>query len=165
MPRIPINPVSLPLVRHILRDLNIYPEECSLPIIGGVQYVDLNASSLVEAGNVLTRFKAEGVVILWNQVATAPPDEIETPIPVLTALNPASAPHNSSLTLIAIGSNFVRGCEITFRGKPRPTTFIDSDNLSTPLTNKDITPPGVYPVTVVTPVEFFGSEVRYFTST
>jgi hypothetical protein len=38
--RIPIDPVSLPLAEHVLRDLNISPE-VHFPIISGIQYVDL----------------------------------------------------------------------------------------------------------------------------
>jgi hypothetical protein len=149
--RIPIDPVSLPYARYVLRDLNIQPVEAQLPVIGGTQYVDLNTNSGIEIANVLTRLKHLGVIILWNLVATQPPDEIPMPIPSLTALNPASAPHNTGLTLTAVGANFIPGCEIGFGGKPRPTTFIDSGHLSTSLSKQDITPPGSYLVRVRNP--------------
>jgi IPT/TIG domain len=160
--RIPISPASLPLVKGILQDLNMHPIEAQLPIIGGIQYVDLNTDSSNEQASTITRIKTLAGAVLLTMPTL--PDEMPPPIPVLSSLSPASGSHNSGLTLTAGGSNFVNGCTIYFGGKPRKTTFIDAGNLSALLVKQDISPARAYPFSVVSP-RGHASGTLLFTST
>jgi len=159
---IPIATTVLPLVRAMLRDLNMDPVESQLPVLGGIQYVDLNAGSMIEQAHIITRLKTISGAILLTQPIR--PDEVPAPLPTLAALSPASAAHNTALTLTAQGSNFVYGCEISFAGKIRATTFIDGGNLSCALVKQDIAKAGTFPVFVITPRKN-PSSTLLFTST
>jgi hypothetical protein len=161
--RAPFDPVFLPTVRHVLRDLNIYPIEAQLPVLDGVQYLDLSGSGIMEQINVLNRLKLEGVKYLSPPVER-PPDAVETPFgPELYAIVPASAPDNKALTLSAKGANYVNGSAINFDGIPRSTEFIGFNDLACNLSKSDI-PKGDSPVFVVNP-DGATSEVLIFTST
>jgi len=125
------------------------PIEAHLPVVGGVQYVDLNTNSTTEQAHVLTRLKTvPGAILLTVPVL---PDDAPAPLPVLSALSPASGPHNTGFTLTVQGANFVSGCEINFGGKLRTTTFINSASLSCSLAKGDISKTGNYPVFVLSP--------------
>jgi len=134
------------LTRHILRDLNI-PPEVSLPIVGGVQYIDLSGYDTIEQVNVLTALKAAGVKF------TSPPAEPPTVItaPTLTLLVPASATHNTSITLQVQGTNFVNGSKINFGANAEKTTFVSATSLTCTLAKRDLALKGLYPVTVNNP--------------
>jgi hypothetical protein len=74
------------------------------------------------------------------------------PAPVLAAIQPASAPVNSSgFTLTAGGSGFVAASSVMWNGTARVTTFVSSTQLTAVIPASDLTVPGSAPVTVVSP--------------
>jgi IPT/TIG domain len=69
------------------------------------------------------------------------------PIPVLTAISPASASAGSFM-IAASGSNFVPGAQVLVAGSPLATTFVSSTQLSATVTENSA---GNFAVTVANP--------------
>lgn len=77
---------------------------------------------------------------------------INNPVPTLTALNPNTANAGSqSLTLTVNGTNFVSGARVRWNGNERPTTFVNSTQLTASLTAADLAAAGTAQVTVLNP--------------
>ena len=74
---------------------------------------------------------------------------ISGPTITLSSLNPASADAASGdFTLTVNGANFTSASVVNFNGAPRPTTFVNSGQLTAAITNADIANIGSYNVTV-----------------
>jgi hypothetical protein len=143
--RAPINPASLYAARYVLRSHNLNVES-SLPVVGGVQYVDLRAASEIEQVNVLIALRAMGIIFLFPPKMEGP---LPVPAPVLTALVPASVLHTTKLlTLTASGAGFLNGCVINYGGGDFVTTFQNNTSVSCTLLQNDLIPKGNYPVYV-----------------
>ena len=87
----------------------------------------------------------------WGAVPVAP-----NPAPVINnqgfGLIPSSAViGGGALTLTVNGSNFVNTSTVNFNGNSRPTTFVNSNQLTVQLLASDTQTLGAYPVTVVNP--------------
>jgi len=146
--RIPIDPTSVPLARHVLRSLNFPPPvDPYLPIIHGQQYINLFALGSMEQANVLVALKTIGV--LFVSPIELPPSVSTQPI--LTLLTPNSAPHGTSPALQVQGTGFVSGSIINFRNSPYPTTWVNATTLTCTLSKGGLTPKGTYSVVVKTP--------------
>jgi len=146
--RIAVAATDLALVHYVLSDHNIRPVAAQLPVIGGVQYVDLTSFGTIEQLNVLNALKQAGVAFLGDVVSGEP--EVP-PFPVLTALMPATMPYNIGFNLQVQGANFQSQSWINFDGKLRSTVFTGPTSLSCSLSNRDGWSPGEYPVYVVNP--------------
>jgi len=79
------------------------------------------------------------------------PLDILNPLPKLTGIAPTSAQAGSTESILAVtGTGFVnQSSTILVNGVPRPTTFVSSTQLSTPLTGSDLLVAGVDQVQVV----------------
>lgn len=76
-------------------------------------------------------------------------------VPILSSLNPSSIlagnEGKGDFTLLALGSNFVRGAVVKWNGADRTTTFVNSTRLTAAIPASDIVNPGTAVVTVVNP--------------
>lgn len=82
-----------------------------------------------------------------NRFITNPPTPTK-----LTSLSPASVVQmESGFTLTVNGSNFGSGSVINWNGSARPTTFVNSGQLTAQINNSDLLVAGNYPVTVTNP--------------
>jgi hypothetical protein len=127
------------------------PVDAQLPVIAGVQYIDLSDFGELETINALTQLKLLGVAFISPPLEPPSIAAIKPAIPVLHSLVPASASYNQGLTLYARGANFVNGAVINFNGSSRTTVFLSPTNLGTNLAKTDISPEGNYPVYVINP--------------
>ncbi len=74
------------------------------------------------------------------------------PIPVLNSISPNSAPYGSfGMTLRLYGSGFTSNSIVQWNGVARPTTFLDSFDLSATISAADLQLPGNNAVTVNNP--------------
>lgn len=74
------------------------------------------------------------------------------PVPVLTSLSPASVTAgSSSFTLTVHGSNFISSSVISWNGSPLTTTFVNSLQLTAPITAAMVASVGTANVTVTNP--------------
>jgi Tol biopolymer transport system component len=77
---------------------------------------------------------------------------INNPAPVMITLTPSSATAGgAAFTLTVDGTDFVSGAEVHWNGVNRPTTFVNSTQLTAQITAADITTAGNAQVTVVNP--------------
>lgn len=80
------------------------------------------------------------------------------PAPTLTGLTPNSAPAGSGgFTLTVTGQNFVPGAEVRWNGQLRPTTFVNSTQLTAQIPASDLVNAGSALVTAVNPAPGGGS--------
>lgn len=78
--------------------------------------------------------------------------EVRNPLPVITALTPASVLTGSgAVNVIIDGSGFVPDSVAYFNGNPRTTTFINNGQLEIALTASDTSVAGSYPIAVINP--------------
>lgn len=76
----------------------------------------------------------------------------QNPVPVLTAVSPASAPAGSAgFTFTVTGSNFVSGSAVQWNGTMLPTTYAGSTRLTATITSSDLATAGTVLVTVSNP--------------
>ncbi len=74
---------------------------------------------------------------------------IANPLPAVSALSPTSTPANgAAFTLTVTGSNFVRASIVRWNGLDRPTTFVNSGQLTAAITAADILSEGTADITV-----------------
>jgi hypothetical protein len=80
------------------------------------------------------------------------------PIPSVLAIFPLrSTPGGQGFTLTVNGSNFVSGDRIRWEGNDRPTTFVNSSQLTASISASDLAAPGTVAVTVFNPQHGGGS--------
>ncbi|MDQ4123908.1 MAG: FG-GAP-like repeat-containing protein [Acidobacteriota bacterium] len=92
--------------------------------------------------------------------------EIFNPVPVITSLTPSSSGVGIAFELIVNGSGFVPESVVQWRGQNRATTFISSTQLRAQILASDVTTPGQFAVTVVSPEPVGGaSNLVLFTVT
>ncbi len=73
-------------------------------------------------------------------------------LPILNSISPTSTTAGTGpLTLTVNGSNFAADATVRFNDIDRPTTFVDSTQLTTQLTLADLVAPGNVVITVVNP--------------
>ncbi len=88
--------------------------------------------------------------------------ELETPM--ISSLSPSLAlAGGPAFTLAVNGTNFSNGATVQWNGAARPTTFVNSTQLTTTITTADILLPGVARVTVVNPAPGGASAEEMFT--
>ncbi|MGD0401850.1 MAG: hypothetical protein ABSB66_01525 [Candidatus Acidiferrales bacterium] len=120
-------------------------------------------STLVETALTASDIATPGVleITVINPVNPPPgggssntfPLNILNPFPTITAVSPASAQAGTAPgTLTVTGTGFVGSqiSQIAVNGVLRPTTFVSSTSLTTPLTGSDLLVAGVDQITVVT---------------
>jgi WD40-like Beta Propeller Repeat len=120
-------------------------------------------STLVETALTASDIATPGVlrITVVNPVNPPPgggssntfPLNILNPFPTITAVSPTSAQAGSTPgTLTVTGTGFVgsQNSQISVNGVLRPTTFVSSTSLTTPLTGSDLLVAGVDQITVVT---------------
>ncbi len=73
--------------------------------------------------------------------------DIWNPIPLVTAITPASFPEGTA-TITVTGSQFIYGAQIYWNGVPVPTTFLSSTSLAASVSGPN---PGTYTLTVGNP--------------
>ena len=77
---------------------------------------------------------------------------ITSPVPTLSTINPNSRTAGGGLfTLTVTGTNFVGNSVVRFNGSNRPTTFVNSSQLTAQIAAADTTLAGSYPITVFSP--------------
>ena len=77
---------------------------------------------------------------------------INNPVPVVSGLNPSSVSAGGpGFNLTVNGSNFISGSTVTWNGLNRPTTFINSSQLTASIPSGDIVLAGSASVAVVNP--------------
>jgi uncharacterized protein (TIGR03437 family) len=76
----------------------------------------------------------------------------QNPVPTLTNLSPNSRGVNGgAFTLAVTGTNFVQGSQVRWNGQGRPTTFINSTQLTAQIPATDVSTVGTAQVTVFNP--------------
>jgi subtilisin len=89
------------------------------------------------------------------RVATSPTftvDSAVSPLPTLASMSPTDAVAGAaSLTLTVHGSRFVASSSVAWNGSPRPTTFVNTTQLTATISAADLSVAGAVPVTVITP--------------
>src|SRR5262245_49312297 len=89
-----------------------------------------------------------GDAVLYLKASLASPDSV----PVATGLSPSSlAVGGIAFTLNVIGSNFVTGSVVRWKGADRPTTYLSSGQLTAAIAAADIAAVGPAAVTVFNP--------------
>lgn len=74
------------------------------------------------------------------------------PSPTITSVNPSTTTAGSgALTLTVNGTNFVNGSSVLFNGLPRPTTFVNSTQLTVQIQASDVASAGTVNIAVVNP--------------
>jgi IPT/TIG domain len=87
-----------------------------------------------------------------QQSSSAADFTVDNVVPAITSLSPLSTfPCDPVPTLTINGSNFVSGATVTFGGTSKAVTFVNSTQLTIPLTSSDIATPGSYDVVVTSP--------------
>ena len=77
---------------------------------------------------------------------------VANPLPAVSALSPSTTPaHGAAFTLTVTGSNFVQASIVRWNGLDRPTTFVNSGQLTAAVTAADILTEGTADVTVYSP--------------
>jgi hypothetical protein len=80
------------------------------------------------------------------------------PLPTISSISPTSVPVGSgSLTLTINGSNFLANSTVYFSGQARPTTFVNSTQLTASISANDVATGGTYGITVLNPAPGGGS--------
>jgi hypothetical protein len=83
---------------------------------------------------------------------------------MISSLSPSLAlAGGPAFTLAVNGTNFSNGATVQWNGAARPTTFVNSTQLTTTITTADILLPGVARVTVVNPAPGGASAEEMFT--
>lgn len=163
-----VSPESLPVgaagTPILLRGSNFQPDSIvrwngsdrSTTFVTGSQIVaTLTAADLAAAGNAAvtvftpTRGTPGGGSSAAFSVRIGGPN----PFPVITRLDPASAPRSSTnpLTINLFGLNFTSGSQVRVGGADRQTTFVSAQQLRVTLTPADLTSAGVIGLTVFNP--------------
>ena len=114
--------------------------------------ISLTSADLATAGNF--------PVVVTNPApgggASAPVDftiSSENPVPVITALSPASLPVDSApQTLTINGTGFLASSTVTFNGIAHAAVFVSASQLTIALTSADLATAGTFPVVVTNPV-------------
>jgi 6-phosphogluconolactonase (cycloisomerase 2 family) len=76
----------------------------------------------------------------------------QNPVPSIDTLVPASAPAGgAAFTLTINGSNFISSSKVRWNGTDRPTSFVNSTQLTAQIAKADIAQPGPAGLTVVNP--------------
>jgi hypothetical protein len=84
--------------------------------------------------------------------------------PTISSFSPPSAMAGGpAFTLTVNGANFISGATVQWNGVARPTTFVNSTQLTTTITSADILLPSVAQVTVVNPAPGSTSAGQMFT--
>ncbi|MFN8506419.1 MAG: hypothetical protein U0547_02480 [Dehalococcoidia bacterium] len=107
---------------------------------------DITAADISAAGtaNVVVFTPAPG-----GGTSPAAVFTIANPLPAVSALSPTStAANGAAFTLTVTGSNFVRASIVRWNGLDRPTTFVNSGQLTAAITAADILAEGTADVTV-----------------
>jgi hypothetical protein len=79
-------------------------------------------------------------------------DDDTNPVPAVTALTPSSVTAGDpAFTLTVDGTSFVSGAVVRWNGATRPTTFVNSTQLTATITAADVATATTVPVTVVNP--------------
>jgi hypothetical protein len=84
--------------------------------------------------------------LLWT---TTGPD-VKNPVPSITTLSPASTTVPADFTLTVNGSNFISDSVVRWNGSDRPTTFVNSGQLTAQISAADVSVAGSATVTVFT---------------
>jgi subtilisin family serine protease len=89
------------------------------------------------------------------RVATSPVfvvDDAVSPVPVLQSMSHTEAVAGSpAFTLTVLGGQFRSHSVVSWNGSPRPTTFVNTTQLTATISAADLATAGAVPVTVVTP--------------
>jgi hypothetical protein len=83
-------------------------------------------------------------------VAAASNGSVATPM-VLTSLSPVTATQDA-FTLTVTGTNFAAGSVVIWNGTSRPTTFVNSTQLTAAIPSIDLAVAGIARVTVFNPI-------------
>jgi len=88
----------------------------------------------------------------FNNTATVTTTIVANPLPAITSLSPPGAvAGGGDFALDVLGSNFVTGSVVQWKGSPRTTKFMSSGQLTATIYAADIALPGAALVTVVNP--------------
>jgi hypothetical protein len=119
---------------------------------GSAAWTDYRAWVQVQvAPGVTTSFSTgepslnDNVALLWT--TTGP--NLTNSVPSITSLSPSSAPVAADFTLVVNGSNFIDSSVVRWNGSNRPTTFMNSGQLSAQISAANLSP-GISTVTVLT---------------
>jgi len=131
---------------------------------GAARATTFVSSTILEAAIPASDLAAEGsaTVTVFNpapggglsggQTFTIQPAVIPNPVPVATALSPASAAAGgSAFTLTVTGSSFATGAVVRWNGSNRTTTFISPTEVRAAIGSADIAAAGTASVTVFNP--------------
>ena len=85
-------------------------------------------------------------------------EEEQNPVPTLSSIEPSSvAAGDSNFLLRVLGSNFIQGSVVRWKGQNRPTTFVSSVELQSEISAADIAQTGQAEITVFNPEPGGGS--------
>jgi subtilisin family serine protease len=91
----------------------------------------------------------------FARMATSPSfvvDDAVSPVPVLQSMSHTEAVAGSpAFTLTVLGGQFKSHSVVAWNGSPRPTTFVNTTQLTATISAADLAAAGAVPVTVVTP--------------
>jgi hypothetical protein len=113
-----------------------------------VQMMKTTATAFPSGSNCNTQICGSGIVNAGAAVGA---------VPRLTSLSPNKADIGGSLTLTVNGANFDSSFKIYWNGVMRPTTFVNSNQLTTLLTPSDLASSGVFSVSVSGDHPLYGS--------
>ena len=87
------------------------------------------------------------------EITSTNPPVLPNPVPTTLTLNPTSRTAGSTGFQLAVtGQSFVLGASVLWNGQSRPTTFLDSQNLTAQILTSDLNQPGIGVVQVLNPL-------------
>ncbi|MCK6545423.1 IPT/TIG domain-containing protein [Myxococcota bacterium] len=122
-------------------------------------YVSTTQLTAVVPGTSLTTAGTYSVTVsTLGALSAAQTFTVENPLPVITALSPASVVVGAAATTVTVtGSGFVTGSVIRFAGADLATTYVSSTSLTATIPATSLATLGEYAVTVFNPAPGGGS--------